>query len=245
MVSAPTNARVQYAALTCVGLRRDHNEDTVVIGGNVLSGDVLTPVNGEIGAAEGALFAVADGLGGHAAGERASLLVADGLAAKSGQLRDGHQVADALHGLNDEVYQAMRDDPSTRGMGTTVAGALIGPDGVTVFHVGDSRVYVRRGNAFEQVTRDDVLPQNPAIITNCLGGADRSTPIEVHTATLDSRVVVGLLMCTDGLSDMIAVDRVQMVAGIQPNQMVSVLRGFAFDAGAHDNISIIYAEIDG
>jgi PPM family protein phosphatase len=231
----------RVAALTCVGLRREHNEDAVVVGHDVFTGDMAAPASIGIEVDERALLAVADGLGGHEAGEVASRIVAEGLADRSGTLTDEDDLTALLHRLNSEVYEAMRADPWTAGMGTTVAGVVMDGSRLVVFHVGDSRVHVSRSGRWELVTEDDVLVPGSSILTNCFGGERRLTEIEVTTTVLPAADVEEVLLCTDGLSDLVDVTSSPPPAELGEADAVAELRDRAFEGGAHDNISVVLA----
>ena len=85
-----------------------------------------------------------------------------------------------------------------------------------MFHAGDSRVYLRHAETFLQVTTDDVIAPGSGILTNCLGGEDRPTPVDVHLHTSDTRDSNAVLVCSDGLSDLVDVERLDLPAGISP-----------------------------
>lgn len=235
---------LRWAALTCVGHVRDHNEDAVVVGGEVLTGDVDDAVVGEWDPADGPLvLAVADGMGGHAAGEVASGMVADGLAAGFAGPVAAAEVVERLEGLNGALYDRMAADPSTSGMGTTVAGVVVSADGAVVFHAGDSRVYLRQAGRYRQATRDDVLAPGSPILTNCLGGQDRFTPAEVHTGVHPWGDLDGVLICSDGLCDLVDPEELPLPTSVEPADLAAVLRELALFGGGHDNISVVVADL--
>jgi PPM family protein phosphatase len=229
------------AASTCIGLRRDHNEDAVVVHDTVLTGDMTGVRTSQVALDGPVVLAVADGLGGHSAGEVASRLVAEGLARRSGSLSGVDDLVAALHALNVEVHDAMRADPATEGMGTTVAGVLVDATHVVVFHVGDSRAYLRRAGRWELATDDDVIVPGSGILTNCFGGDRRFTTIDVTTSVVPAPEVEAVLVCTDGLSDLVDATHLAADDGDHPDRTVSMLRQLAFERGAHDNVSVVVA----
>ena len=128
-----------WATATHVGLHRDQNEDSVF---PLDDGSGSGPV----------VIAVADGMGGHAAGEVASRIAID--AATSGIPGDLDMQARSQR-ANDAVLAAVADDPSIAGMGTTLTMAVLTPEGTMhVAHIGDSRLYVKRGETLHLVTVD-------------------------------------------------------------------------------------------
>lgn len=236
--------RLHWAALTCVGLVRDHNEDAVVVGDGLLTGDMDGTVAGEWDPSDGPLvLAVADGMGGHAAGEVASGAVADGLAAGFTAPVGPAAVVERLEGLNRALYDWMVEEPATAGMGTTVAGVVASAEGVVVFHAGDSRVYLRRSGVWEQVTRDDVVAPGSSMLTNCLGGEARFTEAEVHTSVHTWDGLDGVLVCSDGLCDLVDPASVPLPDGVAAADLAVVLRELALAGGGHDNISVVVADL--
>src|SRR5437868_7890491 len=127
-----------YAAATDTGRKRRRNEDAYV---------VAPP-----------LFAVADGMGGAQAGEIASKVAATVLEdTDSGSLSGPERIASLIQEANRRVHERSNSDPATSGMGTTMTVALVESDGVVIGHVGDSRAYLVRDGAIEQITEDHSL----------------------------------------------------------------------------------------
>ena len=195
-----TSLRVRSGSATHVGRVRDHNEDSLL--------------------ADGMVFAVADGLGGHAAGEVASRIAVDALA----ELREHpasrpDDVAEVLRQANRRILESQSRSAEQRGMGTTVTGLTVvqagGSEHWVVFNVGDSRVYHVADGGMSQVTRDHsevrelvdagVIDAAEAarhplrnIITRSLG-SDPAPAVDSWElpATSGERFVV----CSDGLSN--------------------------------------------
>lgn len=162
---APGSYRLDIAGATSVGRVRSRNEDSFLI--QQLGWSNLDERH------DAALVIVADGMGGHAAGDQASgqLIRSAGTflnslfaAALNGQLDERHSpagraraVADALNIANQAIYQKSQNDPACRGMGTTAALALVWDGQVAVGHIGDCRVYHQGAEQLTQVTRDQTL----------------------------------------------------------------------------------------
>ncbi|MCC2630025.1 MAG: protein serine/threonine phosphatase [Thermomicrobiales bacterium] len=131
---------------------RDENQDVaaaLVIGGN-----------GSAGAGEDFLLVVADGMGGHPAGDVASQIAMNTIIEAFSTLPDGDlglALKQAYRRANEMVFQAGEDEPAHAGMGTTLTSALLHGKYTTIAHVGDSRAYLLRGDALTQVTRDHTL----------------------------------------------------------------------------------------
>lgn len=224
-----------WATGTHQGRVRDHNEDSVYP-----AEDGTTP--------NSLLVGVADGMGGHVAGEIASRLALEAAVASDGS--PGHRV---LAG-NDAVIAATEDDMSLRGMGTTISLAEIHPDGRAVIgHVGDSRIYLLRSGGLYQLTRDHTLvaelqatgkitaeealshPQR-SVLTRAAGLTYELIPDE-----LEERLENGdrLILCSDGLSNMIDNDIILSLATTESlHQVVWSLIEAANQAGGHDNITV-------
>src|SRR6185312_14169981 len=130
--SMSLRTKLRFVGQTDTGKVREHNEDTIAF-------------DPDIG-----LLVLADGMGGYNAGE-----VASGIAVKT----IVNLVRDAIHRANKIIYQTAKTQPQCEGMGTTVVAALFFDNRITIAHVGDSRLYRRRSDKFEQVTMDHSLLQ--------------------------------------------------------------------------------------
>jgi serine/threonine protein phosphatase PrpC len=205
---------LQMVALTDPGRSRSHNEDAVF-------------ADAALGIA-----VLADGMGGYSAGEVASGMATTVLASNFAQYMPTHEVgngpangvAEAMQRIADEVsvanlaiYNAAKGQPHYAGMATTLVLAWFYDNRMVVGHIGDSRLYLQRGNAFEQLTRDHSLlqeqldsgmisaeearhSQNKNLVTRGLGvGPDVET--EIHDYELLAGDIV--LLCSDGLTDMV------------------------------------------
>ena len=227
------------AAVTDTGLQRLRNEDAFVC--------------------EPPLFAVADGMGGARAGEVAARLAAAALEEAGRSVED---VAGLISEANRRIWERSLADPETAGMGTTVTAALVdGAAGtVTIGHVGDSRAYVVRDRVLEQLTSDHSLvaelveggvltpeeaerhPQRSAI-TRALG---TEPTVEVDVFTFDTAPGDLFLLCSDGLSSMVADEKVAAViedAGSDPTSAAEALVAAANERGGQDNITVVLFEI--
>jgi protein phosphatase len=225
----------------------------------------------QYGADRGYLFAVADGMGGHAGGERASALVLESL--KSFVLetlcrfleRDGSGDVDALAEFRKAIVQADErvcgeagEHPELYGMGTTVTMAYSFRDELYVAHVGDSRCYLLRDGVLGQLTADQTMAQELVragllgpdeaarhpwrhVITNAVGGSERGVQAEVHKA----RVQPGdcLLLCSDGLTEMLSDEDVAAVLEAEPDPRRACERlvAEANARGGRDNVTVVVA----
>jgi serine/threonine protein phosphatase PrpC len=240
-VSGETRAG-RMSALSDTGRRRLQNEDAYVC--------------------DPPLFAVADGMGGHHAGEVASRLAAAALEDREHGLHGEAAVAELIDAANERIYHAALADPSAAGMGTTVTAALVDDrDGtIAIGHVGDSRAYLVRDGTLEQLTSDHSLvaellrsgrlteeeaqrhPQR-SVITRAAG---TEPTVEVDTATFETRPGDLYVLCSDGLTTMIddrqILEIVQSEAG-DPERVADALVAAANRAGGEDNITVVVFEI--
>jgi protein phosphatase len=208
------------------------------------------------------LFIVADGMGGHAAGEKASQTAVQiiterlgGLVGNStnGQLLDALQTA--IQDANREIINASMEDASMRGMGTTATVLVTKSNQLYVGHVGDSRAYLIRNRRIDQITEDHsivaqlvraraITPQEAArhpyrnVITRCLG-----MQVEVEADTQQRELKGGdrLLICSDGLSGLVSDDEMlQMVlSSDDPQKTCQDLVNLALERGGSDNITVV------
>ena len=241
MTAAPL---IDVTAFTHQGLVRENNQDSITVAGWV--SDIAMPglrrSRHELD--EPLICAVADGLGGHSAGEVASLYAVKQLAAHS--CNEGEAgVAAVLAAINAELYQTMAAEPSFIGMGTTVVGLLLTSERVIWFNIGDSRLYRYGEGALRQISIDDIpLGERTGIITQSLGGSFGFVAVAPHIGSDVLAVPSRWLLCSDGLTDMLADTEIarRMAAGNDEEAAQELIQA-ALTAGGHDNISIIIVSV--
>jgi protein phosphatase len=208
------------------------------------------------------LAVVADGVGGHAAGEVASGWMVQAMiqldkSRLSGPLE--HAVADAIAWGNQTIGFVAETQPTTAGMSTTLTAVALADDGAYVLaNIGDSRTYLLRDGELTQLSRDDSFVQelldngyltaeqartHPArsLVLQALDGdPERRAAIERIAARPGDR----LLLCSDGLSDVLG-DDVLAAALADPSRRACAERlvALALDAGARDNVSLVVADV--
>jgi PPM family protein phosphatase len=248
---------LSVVAFTHQGKKRNHNEDTIAVGQWVRNRPMwrpersLHPVNDLP-----FVCLIADGMGGHAAGEIASRHAAYGITDRARDLGSEAGIAEYLRKINQNLFDLMIEDPSKQGMGTTIAGLSITQDKVFVFNVGDSRIYREQNGYLRQISIDDSndVPtygddeaqrqKKTGVLTQALGGASNYIEIEPHIAIEELRDGQKYLICSDGLSDMVDIDT--MEACLSDNDMEKSTHNFfekAIDGGGEDNISILMIHI--
>ena len=246
--------KVRCTVLTHRGIKRSSNEDCTICGGWVRTGSLDRPHTFEVDVQVTALFAVADGLGGQAAGEVASLI---GLARLDALTSHSHaidepQVLRALEEVHAGLLEMSQSSAELRGMGTTVAGAFVSGAGVLVFNVGDSRVYRREDRYLQQLSRDDRLFQagyGEAAAQGSSSGLLQylgvpSTKIEPHVTTLaPASQTETFLICTDGLHDYVSLDDIEGAMSGDHQNWLRALFSKACGAGGGDNISMLVLEV--
>lgn len=214
------------------------------------------------------LFAVADGMGGHAAGEVASAMAVDVLreavgeslsALSPGCALTARDLAAAVGRAGHAIYRGAGVRPERRGMGTTVAAALRAGSALAVAHVGDSRVYRIRGGAMERLTEDHSLvaeqvregiltPQEAErspkrnLLTRALG---YRPDVEVDAAEFSFRAGDRFLLCTDGLTALVPDEAILGVLEKDRDPAAACRRLIraANDAGGTDNVSAVVLEV--
>ncbi len=254
MEQGNTSLRHESAGQTHVGQRRKLNEDAWRI-----AGDADAP---ELWAQRGKLFAVADGMGGHAAGEVASRLAIDTLfsryyASDPGPLSSPfsirRQLEQAIAAANQAVYEQAAENRAQTGMGTTLVAAVLHGDWLTIANVGDSRAYIWHNGAAEQVTRDHswvaeqvqagILSEEEArvhiyrsVVTRCIGHQP-DVQIDLFERLLDPGDM--MLLCSDGLSNQVSANTIAEILSRPPDQALEELIRQANDSGGPDNITAI------
>ncbi|MFD9305730.1 PP2C family protein-serine/threonine phosphatase [Streptomyces sp. NPDC060048] len=243
-------AYIAVTALSHVGLVRDHNEDSLVVGPWTLCGTTtLSPQTLLFPLGRPLLVAVADGLGGQPAGEVASELVVRELALLGPSLDGTQAVEDALHFCNRAVYSAADGRPELAAMGTTVAGALVRTRSLLSFNVGDSKVFHVTGDGLRQVSVDDSPPPAPgrrttSAVTQTLGGSRGHSPITPHVADLALTTGDRYLVCSDGLTDPVPDDVISGLLRVYDDGKAAFeLWKAAIEAGGPDNITLALVRI--
>jgi serine/threonine protein phosphatase PrpC len=240
------------SALSHPGLLRSRNEDSLVIGPWTLCATVTeSPQTLYFPLATPLVVAVADGLGGHPGGEVASALVVRRIASIGPALSSEDAVRDALNDCNRAVYLASGGDEGGElaTMGTTIAGAVVLPDSLLVFNVGDSRVLAASGRGLLQVSVDDSPPLEPgrrttSLVTQCLGGTDMYRAVQPHVAAVSLSLGDRYLICTDGLTDPVPPDVIDDVMREHDDSRAAVeLWKAAIEAGGPDNITLAVVRV--
>ncbi|MBO8136584.1 MAG: Stp1/IreP family PP2C-type Ser/Thr phosphatase [Desulfotomaculum sp.] len=237
---------MQWSLITEIGLVRKDNEDNIL----------ACP---DIG-----LFVVADGMGGHQAGEVASH---EALLCLEKEIRRmlphsnnlGEMMVKAMHRANKHVYDLAKQDSALSGMGTTVTACMIVNQEVIVAHVGDSRAYLLRDNNIMQVTNDHSLVgeliKNGSITEelaqihpkrNVLTQAVGVSPtlnVDLYKIALQDND--RLLLCTDGLTNHLKKNEIYQIVNESRNldEAVKSLANAALEQGGTDNVSIILIEL--
>jgi serine/threonine protein phosphatase PrpC len=248
--------RLNATAYTHQGVVRARNEDTVAVGDWITSEPMAAPVVLEHTIGVPLICLVADGMGGHAAGEVASRTVAEHLVRRAAQATDEAAMAQLLHEANDELFGLMNETPVWYGMGTTVAGVAVAPSGVLVFNVGDSRVYRIEAGGLVQLSTDDTpgpkLPDGrtavytSSIITQVLGGYGPDQPAEqIDPHVLSEPLADGAryLICSDGLTDLLEQTAIEELLDHNDEASAAALFEAAMARGGDDNISLILLRI--
>jgi PPM family protein phosphatase len=249
---------LEIVTATDSGMVRSHNEDSIAA--DATSGFVI----------------LADGMGGYNAGEVASGIATAMLGTSLKQILDGTEpgriepesgetlavkiLRDQIAGANASIYQAAKSQPQYAGMGTTLVIGLFYDTQLSVAHIGDSRLYRLRQDEFKQITRDHSLlqeqidsgmiteemarfSQNKNLVTRALG-IDPEVEPEIHTYEVEVGDIY--LLCSDGLSDMVEDDEIQLtLSSLQANLPLASqqLVQMANDNGGRDNVSVILVRI--
>jgi serine/threonine protein phosphatase PrpC len=240
----------EVAGATDVGRVRAHNEDSFLVD------------------AQRGVFLVADGMGGHAAGEIASAIASEAVGSALRQGVDGGLGADDLgvvmreciHQAHMSILNYSATKPETRGMGTTMTALVICDDGAfRVGHIGDSRCYVLRDGELEQVSRDHTWVQREVdegrltpmgarrhrlshVLSRALGADSLDEP-DVYAGTLLPGDLV--LLCSDGLTGMLT-DRLLrriLMRDAELHELVADLIVGANERGGRDNITAVLVKV--
>ena len=198
------------------------------------------------------LFAVADGLGGHAAGEVASTAVIESLSSRDVEVSQGallEVLSRAVAEANREVARRTAGDPARQGMGTTLTAMLFSGDRAALAHIGHSRAFRLRDGRLRQITEDHTIGNlvwdagflAPVLARHLDGRPDRSVDLGVR----DLRAGDRYLLCSDGLSPVVDDRTLRDVVTLaaDPAGAVRQLVALAEDAGAPDNVTVVVIDV--
>jgi serine/threonine protein phosphatase PrpC len=247
--------KITYQSVTDVGRKRKGNEDSLFVN------------------PEQHLFVVADGMGGHAAGEVASKIAVEAInefiCLTSGDEEitwpfgldenisyDGNRLKTAIRYANRKVLDATKERTEYEGMATTVAAVLVDGETANLGHVGDSRVYLFHDSALKQLTNDhswvneqlqsgvisaDQARSHPLrnVVTRALGGkADLQVEMQFHKMSPGDV----LLVCSDGLTTMLADDQIARIFGESGADIEKAAKSLVAESnarGGEDNITVL------
>jgi PPM family protein phosphatase len=235
------------AARTDVGIVRSGNEDNYLM------------------LADHGIFIVADGMGGHAAGEVASEMAVRITSQAIGSVRGltdeeaSERVRTAIRAANDAIFERTLSEQDKRGMGTTATVLVLLPGRYLIGQVGDSRAYLFRNGQFQQLTKDHSYVQEQVdagfltpeqaryhpysnVITRCVGASDTVEPDTYHGEVKTGDVY---LVASDGLTGMVDDRRLQQLlfSRATPGRVVDALISEANGRGGLDNITAIVVQV--
>jgi serine/threonine protein phosphatase PrpC len=233
-------------ARSAVGLQRKGNEDSGLTSSQVI--------------------AVADGMGGHAAGEVASRIAISKLEEISSVITNPEidsdsaedLFSDSLNSIESELKSESFDNPQLSGMGTTLTSLFISGERISLLHIGDSRAYRLRGSSLEQLTLDHTViqellnqgaisqadvathPQRSVLTQVLMGEGVASAPLII----LEGKVGDRYLLCSDGLSSVLTEKEIKSILkGKDRQQVVDALIDATYINGAPDNVTVVIADL--
>lgn len=232
---------ISFGSRTDIGYVRDHNEDSLII---------IPP-----------LFAVADGMGGHEAGEIASEITVSTLAELAPSHLDAEGLTAAVEAANYNVMKAPRQGIGRDGMGTTLTAAMLEGERLLIAQVGDSRAYLLHKGHLQQITRDhslmadlieagQITPEearvhpNRSVITRAIGSDIHMRP-DIYELNVDAGDRI--LLCSDGLSSMISNNAIESIMRRQSDAQhcADELVTAALENGGADNVTVVVADVPG
>ena len=251
-VPAPGARRIvdmHVAARSDVGMVRSGNEDSFFAHATK----------------DGGLFIVADGMGGHAAGEVASEMAVQIVSRELNELRvltgqpPRDRVAESIRNANRAIYERTIAESDKQGMGTTVSVLMVAGARWLIGQVGDSRIYLLRDGALTQLTKDHSYVQEQVdaglltpeqaryhpysnVITRCVGAGEE---VEADTFQGDFRAGDVFLVCSDGLTGMVDDRRLQqlLLSRASAGRIVDALIAEANYRGGLDNVTAVVVQI--
>ena len=236
-----TSLRLRYVALTDTGLRRTNNQDS--------------------GYASDRLLAVADGMGGAAAGDLASAETMNIIRQLDRDLSEVDPLTaleEAVRAANQHLGDLVEEDPAVEGMGTTVEAMLWDGQRFATAHIGDSRAYLYRDGTLTQISRDHTFvqslvdegkltpeearshPHRSLLLRVLLGRDDNEPDLDYVEGQLGDR----FLLCSDGLTDMVEDRQIEQAVGAETIDMAATeLVRMALEGGGYDNVTVVIGEL--
>ena len=236
----------QSAARSAVGLVRNGNEDSALVGAQ--------------------LIAVADGMGGHAGGEFASSVAINTLSEIAPTFVNADVDSDSasdlflnsLHTIDGQIRAVTQDEPQLAGMGTTLTALFISAAEISLLHVGDSRAYRLRGNDLVQLSADhtvlqellnkgiiseadaQVHPQRSMLTQALMGEGNLEPSLHIFEGKIKDRY----LICSDGLTGVLSDKEIKsLIKGKDAAAAVDALIDATYINGAPDNVTVILADL--
>lgn len=240
-------------AASRVGRVRKNNEDMILVGSSFIRNDAFRKTI-ELTPEKRTLFAVADGMGGHQSGEVASSDTLHNLHFFFNDLPAGLTAGEFnemmvvwLESINTIVDSKGSVNERFKGMGTTLVGIACYGGNFFSMNCGDSRLYRLRNGALQQLTTDHSLnnmlgsSKHSSIITNCIGGGCKNSYMDIVRMTDDIQPSDIYLLCSDGLSDMLNDQQIEVL--LKSGADADALCLAAIEAGGFDNVSACVIEI--
>ncbi len=231
---------LNFVAVSDRGLVRGNNEDSAYAGPNLL--------------------VLADGMGGHAAGEVASQIMVEHLEHLDRDPEDADMLAllgAAAEDANAAIEASVAEHPEQAGMGTTLTALMFNGQEFGLIHVGDSRGYLLRDGELRQITVDDTFVQS-LVDDGRLAPEDVSShpqkslilkaytgrPVEPHLELIEAKLGDRILLCSDGLSDPVTRETIEIALGDgTPEMAAQRLVELALRSGGPDNVTVVVAEV--
>ncbi len=243
---------LKHKGITDVGTVRSNNEDSYLICENRLKDN---------------LFLIADGMGGHNAGEVASAMatrtIREAFSEINSEVDYNSFLRDAIQMANEKVYKSSLIDSQYNNMGTTLSVLILSKDRIYIGHVGDSRIYYMTENTIQQLTTDHTLVQAMIdsgsitkeeaktnnyrnVLTQAIG-TSRKVTISLIESKIPMRKEIKFLLCSDGLTEGVSDDVIHSVmneSGELDDRLKKLMK-LALNSGSKDNITFIGVEKGG
>lgn len=245
------------------GPMRDHNEDALFVGGNIITGCSMSlPTEIEIESSEGC-FVVIDGMGGYEGGEKAARIVATSFMLKSEDCKISNsdandKITSVLNEAVKRIAVTVQEKPELSAMGAVIAGVVFSADKMFIFNCGDCRVYRQQGQYLEKLSHDHSVVQElfdlgeieedemrthvkKNAVTACVSGKAEDVDIYVRELHKGNE---RLLVCSDGVWEAMSIDEIEEClcenALETANNLAEKL--FAMQERCNDNVSFIIIE---
>jgi len=245
----------QIDYITNTGLKRKHNEDSILINGTLICNQSMQLAKSETVQNHKILCCVADGMGGYQKGEIASCFILKELNKSIHNIENEENLKTVFFEIKNKMNQLAKEHTEYLNMGSVVAGIFINNEDVYIFNIGDSRVYTLNHGYIQQLSKDhsfvfhlyengvlsyDEISKHPKknIVTSAFIANPNKTISEIFIKKISLKKHKEFFICSDGVWEMLSIEEIEK--SLKQNNRMELIKEKVLKNGANDNFSAIY-----